>query len=131
MTTFKLGHTNNFGRKIARVNHLTQAILLRELVEGWCTITDLCDETGLSEKTVRSYLKELVKQKLVYFSNNPQPNARGEVRRSFQFRWGPGKQNQHKTPRTSTERSRESRARKRQLKTLTQAVNTLASVETE
>lgn len=102
---------NNFGRKITRVNHLTTALLLRELYDGPCTVEELREATGLKPATIRDLIKQLIKQRLVHIAGRV-PNVRGEMR-VLQFQWAPDKP--HKSPprKTTAQRSREARERRR------------------
>ena len=47
------------GRRVAKINRLTQALLIKHLLEGIYTIHELADLTGLHPVTVTDYTREL------------------------------------------------------------------------
>lgn len=111
---------DNFGRKISRIQHISLRIMLRNLVDGPCTVAELREETGLAESTIRAFLKELTKgsDRLVQICG-ALPNSRGE-RRTLQFRWNPDSKHVYQ-PKSGAEKSRAYRQRVKMRK-LAQAI---------
>lgn len=72
-----------------RIGAILQAKVLRLLVDGPHSVLELEGESGVHEKTLRGYLKELHAQKLVYV-HDWLPNSRG-TRDTRMWHWGPGK----------------------------------------
>lgn len=56
MPTGARGHRCKTGQGKLRVSYLSNAMLIRELIDGPCTARDLSQATGLAFRTVSNYL---------------------------------------------------------------------------
>ena len=72
------------------------AIFIKTLVDGPHSRYDLCDETGLSYKTVCDYVDALHRHKLIYIAAIVEDNRnRNQIE---QFQWGPGQKDATRKP---------------------------------
>ena len=92
-----------------KVNATAQAHLIRLLVDDPHTVLELAEETGLSEGTVRAYLRALHKRKLVYIVDKV-PDSSGQ-RSVALWAFGVDKRDKFKA-KSQAERQAACRARK-------------------
>lgn len=93
-----------------RITAHSQAIILRALVDGPCTIQDLIDESGLNISAVYNYVRELRKHKLIYLVDKA-PDRRGQKSLDI-WRFGPDKRDTYR-PTSAKERQKKCRENKK------------------
>jgi hypothetical protein len=93
-----------------RISWVSNAALLRCLVDGPHTVPELCEETGLSEGVCRGYVRLMNQRKLVYVCAWLPSRQGAPVIR--QWRWGPDKPDAPR-PRRQTQKQRAARYRER------------------
>lgn len=63
---------------LIKVNAYSFAVMLREMTTRPCTYRDIVDKTGLRYDTVRTYVRELHKQRVVCIAGwQPRPDGHG------------------------------------------------------
>jgi DNA-binding transcriptional ArsR family regulator len=102
-------------RDPVRIGMLTNALLMRHLVEGKMTRQQLADATGLHYITVSRYLHELRKQHILYVASwlrGTEPKAKAQQI----FKLGAQPDVPKPAPLTAQERQARTRAKKRRIK---------------
>jgi predicted ArsR family transcriptional regulator len=97
-------------KRSLKVNAMSQALMIRMLLEGESTCQDMADETGLHVQTIRHYCRELHIAKVIRIDHFELDT--GGRRTLKVYKIGPGRDAKTK-PLTPTERQAGFRARKK------------------
>ena len=95
----------------ARPAHLAVAIMVAALVDGMATVQDLADESGLSEQSVRDYVRAMRKRRAVHVAAWEHDGAGRQSRAAY--RLGRKPDAVRVPPRDRAEIARQYRARKK------------------
>ena len=93
-----------------KVNAMMAFILIKMLMDGSHTYEELTEATGLFHRTVRHWVGEGKRAGLIYIAEWEE-DTRGYLRVPS-FAWGPGKKDVVRKVKNSTQRSKDSRARR-------------------
>ena len=99
-------------RKI-RITAIANANLMWMLLRGHWTYDELVEESGLSEPTVRDYIQELRRRRVVFVADWEQDRAGRRTRPCFQMKTKDGQKDTPKPKMSGAERARRYRAKKR------------------
>jgi predicted ArsR family transcriptional regulator len=95
----------------ARPAHLAVAIMVSLLIEGPATVQDIADETGLTEQSVRDYMRAMRKRRAVHVAAWEHDKAGRQTRAAY--RLGRKPDAARVPPRTNADRMKHYRARKK------------------
>lgn len=101
------------GKRIVKINALTQAHLIKLLLEGAFTCQELADKTGLHYVTVLQYTRELHRIGAAHISEWEKDQRGRDMLKIYKL--GPGKDAKRRRM-TANERTARHRAKARQLK---------------
>lgn len=105
----------NKGKRIIKINAITQAHLIKLLLEGTYTCAELAEMTGLHYVTVLQYTRELYRAKAVHIADWG-PDSRGQAKIKI---YKIGRAKDAKRPRLSEgEKQARYRAKMQAIKTL-------------
>lgn len=97
--------------KPARPAHIAIAVMVARLVEGPATVQDIADESGLSEQSVRGYMRAMRKRRAVHVATWEHDAAGRQTRAAYRLGHKPDAV--CVPPRTRAEIARHYRARKK------------------
>lgn len=106
---------NNRGKRIAKINRFTQALLIKYLLEGIYSAQELAEMTGLHDVTVRDYTRELCRVGAAHIASWDKDSRGRDVVKIVKL--GPGKDAKRQRL-TDAERQRAYRKKKQQQTTL-------------
>lgn len=95
----------------ARPAHLAVALMMGRLLDGPATVQDIAQETGLTEQSVRDYMRAMRKRRAVHVAGWEHDTAGRQTLAAYQLGRKPDAV--RVPPRTNAERMRHYRARKR------------------
>lgn len=104
---------NPKGKRMIKINAITQAHLIKLLLEGTYTCQELADETGLHYVTVLHYTRELHRAKAAHISGWEKDHRGRDLSKIYKLGEGKDKPRQKLT---AVERQRAYRAKKKQMK---------------
>lgn len=102
-------------RRIVKVNAISQAHLIKLMIEGVYTIRELAEETGLHYVTVTQYTRELHRAKAAHIVRWDKDSRGRDAIRIYKI--GPGR-DVKRSSMTSSERQAISRARRKMARML-------------
>lgn len=94
-----------------RVSHLALAGMVAQMVQGTVTVPDMAEATGLSEQTIRGYVRALRKARVLHIAAWEQDAAGRQTMPAYTL--GARPDAKRKPPRTRAEIARHYRARKK------------------
>jgi len=97
-----------------RVGAVMSAVMLDMLVHGPCTRDELCEGTGLSPNTIRSYLRAWHNKGLIYIAAYSE-DTRGRMQVE-EWMWGPGMKDAARQPLTQCQLSERWRKKVRDIR---------------
>lgn len=100
----------------ARPSHLAIALMMARLVEGPATVREIAEETGLTEFSVRCYMRAMRRHRAVHVESWEHDTAGRQTLAAY--RLGRKPDAVRVPPRTNSERMKHYRARKRDARIL-------------
>lgn len=100
----------------ARPAHLAVALMMARLVEGPATVRDIADETGLTEFSIRCYVRAMRRHRALHVAGWEHDAAGRQTLAAY--RLGRKPDAVRVPPRTNAERMKHYRARKRDARLL-------------
>lgn len=106
---------NHKKKRLTKMNAVTQAILIKLLLDGTRTCQQLADETGLHYVTVLQYTRELHRFKAAHITTWEKDSRGRDALKVYKLGFG---RDAKRTKLTAAERQRTYKARKRAIQTL-------------